>query len=75
MCHYQKTLSKGIIKTEYLEHSANVDKISTKEEKKTRKPVTDGIEAKKKKKKKQNAEQEYQTLKPRGKGCKRNLIE
>ena len=53
MCHYQKTLSKGIIKTEYLEHSANVDKISTKEEKKTRKPVTDGNEAKKKKKEKE----------------------
>ena len=33
------------------------------------------LKQKKRKKKKQNAEQEYQTLKPRGKGCKRNLIE
>ena len=41
MYHYQKTYKK----TEYLEHSTDVDKVSTKERKKTRKPVADGIEA------------------------------
>ena len=41
MRDYQKTQRK----TEYLKHSADVDNISTKEEQKTRKPVTDGIEA------------------------------
>ena len=43
--------------------------MSTKERKKPRKPIRDGIR-KQKKKKRKTRDSEYQTLKSRGKGCK-----
>ena len=42
--------------------------MSTKERKKPRKPIRDGI--RKQKKKRKTRDSEYQTLKSRGKGCK-----
>ena len=65
MCHYQKIY----LKLNYLEHSADVDKMSTKEGKKPRTPVKDGIRTKRKKGRTRSSE--YQTLKSWGKGHKR----
>ena len=56
-------------KLNYLEHSTDVDVHN--EGKKTRKPVTDGVRSKKKKE--EQEVQNTQTLKYRGKDCKKNI--
>ena len=59
------------MKTELPRTITRLSQMSTKERKKSRKPIRDGIrKQKKKKRKRKTRDSEYQTLKSRGKGCK-----